>query len=187
MISASNKLFGQSVARRSRRRILVVVYWLAVAAFTGAFWVDQARHTLDIFGVFIALQLLVNLSSVLGGVRAGGAVKPYRGVKWAPLLDRDDLQTVFGAPRPILAGAAASDLALDERETRLRDRIHFVAYTLMRWITLAVFAAFALIIYLRPDWMHQAGLFFFLLLATILWSLPQTLILWSEPDMEDPQ
>jgi hypothetical protein len=187
MITTTNRLFGFSVARRGTRRFLVVLYWVAIAAFAIAFLLDQMRHTLDVFGIIIAMQLLINLPSLLGGVRAGGAVKPYRGVRFAPLLDRDDLQTVFSGARPVIGSATASDLALDERETRLRDRVHFIAYTLMRWFTLAVFAGFALLAMLRPDWIRQAGLFSFILLALVLWSLPQTLILWNEPDMEEPR
>ncbi|HTZ89746.1 MAG TPA: hypothetical protein VMA71_05370 [Alloacidobacterium sp.] len=183
MITTTNKLFGFSVARRSTRRILVVVYWLCIAAFTCAFLFDQMRHTLDVFGIIIALQILTNLPSLLGGVRAGGVIKPYRGVKWAPLMDRDEVQTVFSGARPVIGSATAADLALDERETRLRDRVHFVSYTLMRWITLFLFAGYALLALLRPEWTRQAGLFLFILLALVLWSLPQTLILWNEPDM----
>jgi len=187
MITTTNKLFGLSVARRSTRRFLVVVYWLGIAAFVAAFAFDQMRHTLDVFGIIIALQILTNLPSLLGGVRAGGVIKPYRGVRWAPLLDRDDVQTVFSGARPVIGSAAAADLALDERETRLRDRVHFVAYTLMRWITLFLFAGYAGFAIYRPEWTRQAGLFLFILLALVLWSLPQTLILWTEPDMEEPQ
>jgi hypothetical protein len=185
MISTANKLFGIPVARQRTRRMLLVVYWCAITAFAGAFLLDQTRHTLGVFGILIALQMLTNLPALLGGVRAGGAVKPYRGVRWAPLLDRDDLQTVFGGPKPVVAGLLNPEAELDERETRLRDRTHFVAYTLMRWITLALFAGYGLIAYFSPEWMRQAGLFFFLLLALVLWSLPQTLILWTEPDMEE--
>jgi hypothetical protein len=180
MITATNKLFGLSVARRSTRRFLVVFYWTGIAAFVAAFLFDQMRHTLDIFGIIIALQILTNLPSLLGGVRAGGVIKPYRGVRWAPLLNRNAVQSAF-------RGTSAADLALDERETRLRDRVHFAAYTLMRWFSLAIFAGFALFAVLRPEWTRQAGLLCFILLVLALWSLPQTLILWNEPDIEDAQ
>lgn len=187
MITTTSKLFGFSVARRSTRRFLVVLYWLGIAAFAVAFLLDQMRHTLDVFGIIIAMQIFINLPSLLGGVRAGGVIKPYRGVRFAPLLDRDEVQTVFGGPKSVIGSATAADLALDERETRLRDRVHFVAYTLMRWLTLAIFAGFALLAMLRPDWTRQAALFGFILLGLVLWSLPQTLILWNEPDVEEPR
>ena len=73
---------------------------------------------------------------------------------------------------------------LDEREMNERDRVHFVAYTLARWIALFLFAAYALLGAIHVSWFSQLGPFFFFLLTLVLWSLPQTLILWTEPDME---
>lgn len=183
MISTTNKLFGFTVARRRTRRILVVAYCCAIAAFAGAFLLDQTRHSLDAFGIIIALQMLTNLPALLGGVRAGGVVKPYRGIRgpWASARKDEGPQTLFAMPN---SGEVAMSAQLDERETRIRDRVHFIAYTLARWIALLLFAAFALIAYFRQEWLRQAGLFCFLLLVLILWSLPQIMILWTEPDME---
>jgi len=187
MISTSRKVFGIPVARRRNRRILVIAYACAIAAFAGAFFFDQARHTLDIFGILIALQMLTNLPALLGGIRAGGVVKPYRGVRWVAFFNQEQREFLFG--RPAFPGGSLDPAAaeLDERETRLRDRIHFLAYTLARWFALLLFAAFALIAAFRPGSLRQAGLFCFLLLVLILWSLPQTMILWTEPDLStDP-
>jgi hypothetical protein len=128
--------------------------------------------------------MLMSIPALLGGVRAGGVVKPFRGVHWVPLQEREDVQSVS-----LLSGPPKcdEDASLDERETLLRNRVHFVAYTIARWFALILFAAYGLLALIHPDWLRQAGLFCFLLLALTLWSLPQILILWTEPDMEEAQ
>jgi hypothetical protein len=74
---------------------------------------------------------------------------------------------------------------LDERETDERDHVHYVAYTLARWLALFLFVLYGLLGAIHVPWFGHVGPFFFLLLTLVLWSLPQTLILWTEPDMEE--
>lgn len=183
MIADTRTSWGYSVDRRSRRRGIVVIYWMATAALLVAF----ARHSILHHGVFVNAALaniLVFWPAILGGVRAGGAVKPFRGVHWTPLNDGDGTQTLFGKPQT-LSGINPADGDLDEREMRERDRVHFAAYTIGRWMAMALFAVCAVVDVWRPDlllWM--APTFLFLLVLT-LWSLPQSLILWTEPDVEE--
>jgi hypothetical protein len=184
MISTANKVFGLSMARRRSRQWLVIGYWCMVGGFLAAFSIHEVRHRWNGFAVLVAFQVIVSMPALLGGVRASGAVKPYRGVKWAPLCDRDDVQTVFGQPKPELAGNLIPEPDLDERERHERDRIHFVAYTLVRWLALAMFAVYGLLGLIHADWLSRLGPLFFFLITFLLWSLPQTLILWTEPDME---
>jgi len=180
MIS-TKKLFGLSIAARSTRRTLVVAYWCFVAVFSCAF---LPRGNFNWFGVLLAVQLLIQIPIWLGGVRAGGMVKPFRGIHWVPLQEREHVQSVS-----LLSGSPArgEDASLDERETGLRDRMHFLAYTLARWFALLLFGLYCLTAVVHPAWLGQAGPFFLFLLTVTLWSLPQSLILWTEPDMEEPQ
>jgi hypothetical protein len=180
MIS-TKKLFGLSIAARSTRRTLVVAYWCFVAVFSCAF---LPRGNFNWFGVLLAVQLLIQIPIWLGGVRAGGMVKPFRGIHWVPLQEREHVQSVS-----LLSGSPArgEDASLDERETSLRDRVHFVAYTVSRWFALLLFGLYCLLAVFHPAWLGQAGPFFLFLLTVTLWSLPQSLILWTEPDMEEPQ
>jgi hypothetical protein len=48
-----------------------------------------------------------------------------------------------------------------------------------------LFAVYALLSTFNARWLAQVGSLFFFLLTLVLWSLPQTLILWTEPDMEE--
>jgi hypothetical protein len=177
MIS-TNKPFGLSFARRRTRRALVVAYWCFIAVYSCAF---LPRGNFNWFGVLIAVQVFIQIPQMLGGVRAGGMVKPFRGIHWVPLQKSEDVQSlsiISGSP------AHAEDASLDERETGLRDRVHFVAFTLTRWLALFFFVLYGLIAVTHPAWLSQTGPFFLFLLTVTLWSLPQTMILWTEPDME---
>jgi len=37
------------------------------------------------------------------------------------------------------------------------------------------------------SWFGRVGPFFLFLLTVTLWSLPQSIILWTEPDMTEPE
>lgn len=187
MISTKNQPLGFFASRRNTRRWIVAVYWLLVLGFTSAFLRHQFRHAFDAIAILYTIQVLINIPAILGGVRAGGLVKPFRGVRWAPLIDRDDIQTVFGPPKPVVAGLISPEAELDERERHDRDRVHFVAYTAVRWLALLLFASYLALGVFRADWTERLGPTFFFLLTLVLWSLPQSLILWNDPDMEEPR
>lgn len=185
MIADTHNTWGWSVNRRSDRRRLEVGYWIFVVALTAAF-----LRFGNIHGTFAnpwMVYALFFLPALLGGVRAGGAVKPFRGLRWVPLNDRDSTQTIFGKPQPVLGGAVASDFELDERETHERDRVHFVAYTAARWGALGLLGLTVAAEAWRPAWMAWMAPTFLFLLVLTLWSLPQSIILWTEPDVEEPR
>jgi len=218
MISTANRVLGLSMVRRRTRQWLVAGYWCVVGVPAAVLFLHRGRHSFTGFAAIVAIQMLVNLPSLLGGVRAGGAVKLYREVKWAPLLDRDDVQTVFGhatavpeslhpgatvakwlfpqekatshdpriwvhelwnRSKPVVAGLIGPEAELDER-----DRVHFVAYTIARWLALALFAVYLGMGAANSQWLARIGPLFLFVPTLLLWSLPQTLILWTEPDME---
>lgn len=184
MISIDNKFLGISLARRRTRRWVVVLYWCLVAFFAYAFFFHNVRHGLDLFGLLIAVQMLINLPGMLGGVRAGGAVKPYRGIHFVPLMERDGFQSLFHRPGASSDRFDPLNASLDEREVRQLQGVHFVSYTLIRWFALLLFAVYGILSVAEPAWLLRVGPFFFFLLTFVLWSLPQTLILWNEPDLE---
>lgn len=186
MIADTRKTWGWSINSRRSRRQLVVGYWIFVLILTAAF----LRFGIVHHGVFAnpwMLYILIFLPPLLGGVRAGGAVKPFRGLRWAPLNDRDGTQTVFGKPQPIVLNSIGSDFELDERETHERDRVHFLAYTAARWGALAMLALTVIASTLRAEWLVWMTPTFLFLLVLTLWSLPQSIILWTEPDVEEPR
>jgi hypothetical protein len=174
--------FGISMSPRRNRRTLVVVYWCVMAVFLYAFlggWPEasHSRKALE-FVVLFAIQAVMLLPQLLGGVRAGGVVKPFRKAS----LQAGDVQTLLHPTTRF-----GEDAPLDERETGERDRMHFLAYTLTRWFALLLLAIYALIAANFPAALRQTGTIFLCLLTLSLWSLPQTLILWTEPDMEEAQ
>jgi hypothetical protein len=183
MIADTRSSWGYSVGRRNRRRGIVIAYWIA----TGVVLAGFVRHSLAHQGVFVSpglFNILIFLPAVLGGVRAGGAVKPFRGIRWTPVDSGDGTQTLFRKAQ-MGRGVNPADGEMDERETRERDRVHFTAYTLGRWMGMGLFVLCGLVDIWRPEllvWMAPAFLF---LLVLTLWSLPQSLILWNEPDVEE--
>jgi hypothetical protein len=166
---------------------VVLSYWVvALGLFGFNLWEQISRpgHARGM-GLLFPLQILVFLPALLGGVRAGGFVKPFDGVRWVPLNDRDATQTLFGPPRPLIGSMTASDVQLDEREERDRDRVHFFAYTAARWLALVLVILQCCAGLFSAAWLLECGSAAFFLLALVLWSLPQTLILWTEPDVEE--
>lgn len=191
MIS-TNKMLGSSFARRSTRRWIVVAYWCVMALSSAAFTRDFARHGFDFNCVVLVINVII-CTGLLGGVRGGGPVRPFRGVRWIPWAtewkDYGILAAVMPQSLTQMTDSEPSDVytPLDERETHERDRVHFIAYTLVRWLALLLFAVYGLFAFIWPAVLSEISPLFFFVLTVTLWSLPQSLILWTEPDMEEPQ
>jgi hypothetical protein len=183
----SEKILGINVKSRSRRRWVVAVYWLLVGGAYGLMvWSELTRpHNSDPARLLFPLQTLIFMPALLGGVRAGGLVKPFRGIHWAPVNDRDELQTLLGEPKAMVRSMTVEDADLDERETRLRDRVHFLAYTVARWLALGLLLVYVAVGLLNPEWIGRMGAVFFYGTTLALWSLPQSLILWNVPDVDE--
>ena len=179
----SNKGLRFMVGNRTRRRTLVAFYWSFIALACFAFLRHQERHGVVDLGMLFVLETVVVLPGLLGGVRGGGLVKPFRGVHWVPMLEQGDVQTLL---KPAGTPAILEDVSLDERETRDRDHMHFIAYTVARWLALLLVVVYGTLGAFQVKWFGGVGPFFFFLITLTLWSLPQTLILRNEPDMEEP-
>lgn len=185
MIVESYRFFGLHVRRRRTRRAIMVVYWLFIALVCFGFARHEIHHGAEEFGSMAAFVLLLNIGNVLGGVRAGGMIKPYSDVHWPPASpapgDEGEL-TLFGSGRR--TGASRRGV-LDEREKNERNGVHFLAYTLARWFALLLFGIYAAFGWAHVAWFSQIGPLMVFLLTLVLWSLPQSIILWSEPDVEE--
>ncbi|MGD0293978.1 MAG: hypothetical protein ABSB30_09005 [Terracidiphilus sp.] len=182
MISADSTLFGHSLARRRTRRWLVVAFWgglvpLLCVGFQELFFIARGSFALNTLN--FALLFIFWITIFLGGVRAGGWVKPFRTQKKA----RNIVQPLFAKPKPTQSELIAQELAMDERESSQRDHIHYVAYSIARTLTVFIFAFYCLLGFWNQELLRQAGPLLFFLLTIALWSLPQTMILWTEPDM----
>jgi hypothetical protein len=78
------------------------------------------------------------------------------------------------------------DRPLDERDIRLRNAAHYNAYSLLKWVIFFgfIFGISAdlnhLLLRIKPTIIPLLGLF-----VLVVFNLPQSLILWFEPDMEE--
>ena len=189
MIAESSPFPWFSTARRRTRRIVVAVYWLVFFGLFGryewklAFLSSHIRAEL----MLLPMYLIVLLPGILGGVRLGGIVKPFGKVRWIPpLYETNGTLTLFKRPQK-LGSFSAQDMTLDERDVNDRDRVHYFAYTASRWLALALLFAQIGAGLASSVWLQRIGAASFVLLAMVLWSLPQSIILWTESDVEEPQ
>ncbi len=174
------------MASRAQRRMLVVSIYAALALLMSLFWMlDHWRVT----GVYMIFATILINRLVLGGYNTGGLIKPFNGK--AP--------HGAGTPAPFLLLALRmyepplgdAEYANDERELRQRDRAHYTAYQAL---------AFSLaLLWLVADWKMVAPrlltwipvsadvLLYALVLATVVvaQTLPQAILLWTEPDMDE--
>lgn len=173
------------MAARTHRRILVVLIYACFAVLLATFWeLDRWRTT----GVYLIFATFVANRFFLGGYYFGGLIKPFNGK----------------APRPSNAAPPFTLLALrvwkpeppeseyrnDERELEQRDRAHYISYQVLT-VALAL-------VWLISDWMMKGTpllawipipadvlLYGFALSACVVAiTLPQAILLWTEPDME---
>jgi hypothetical protein len=164
MINANEKAIGFSIARRSTRRMVVIAYVVLMAAGIYELLIRQDFRGLGIFG-----PLLYLIPLMLGGVRRDGLVKPF-------------------SPSPSGLGFfRRRNEGLDEREIDERDRFLYLAHNITRWLAAALFFVFTFCVQSYPAALAQIGTAFLFVIALSLWSLPQCLILWTEPDAEAEQ
>jgi hypothetical protein len=191
MISTT-RMLGFSFARRNTRRCVLACYWFLMLLSCYGFQRHLSRSGFG-FMTLNAVFIFIVFTGLLGGVRGGGPVRAFRGVRWIPWQTegRDYNPLTSAAPQSLAQSQEDPHgdvyAPLDERETRERDRVHFIAYTLARWGTLAFLSVYLLLGALDVAWLGRVGPCLLFLLTMILWSLPQSLILWTEPDMEEAQ
>lgn len=180
--------FGIPLGSRTHRRRFVIVYWAMCVAVPAALAVLTARYpgwtghgwTLVGLGGVIGLLLFG-----MGGAGAGGPVRAFDGspipkeYRWSPMGVAD-----AALSGPVFREDTLNEGPLDERDETLRNAAHYRSYRVMRLVV--VYGAAALVClwrYLQPfrDLAIPAALLVFF----VFWNLPQTLILWNEPDMEE--
>lgn len=186
MIAEQYRIFGVRIATRKARRWLVAIYWALMLVVCIGFVRHQAHHGVEDMRPWGFLPIFVGIVSLLGGVKVGGAVKLFSGRQYmaSPTPGDEGGLTLF---RHQSIYPPDANGALDERERNERDTVHYTAYTIVRWLTLALFFLYAWFGAAHAAWFPRVGPFFIFLLTLVLWSLPQSLILWTEPDVEEAQ
>jgi hypothetical protein len=176
-----------SLASRSRRRWLVVFTYVGLAIIAS---LSFRASPFESFAVLFGTTLFVN-GFFLGGDYLGGLVKPFSGKPRESVV-------VMSTPGHLLkwgfhraSEPGKSDVRNDERELVQRDRAHYKAYRIL-YVAIALPI---LVILDRRDGLHmfpattiplEVLLYDFLLAAWVLYStLPQAILIWGEPDMEE--
>lgn len=190
-MNAELVFFGRrvSMAHRSRRRVLVVSIYTCLAVLLMVLWfLTHWRGT----GAYVFWAAILACRFFLGGYYTGGLVKPFnnqapRQSEIPPPL----LALKLRVYQPILA-AGEPAYRNDERELRQRDHAHYLAYQAlgiavcapMLIASLRVIRPSLVPIPISPDELYY-GL---TLVALVLFlTLPQVILLWTEPDMEELQ
>jgi hypothetical protein len=177
-----------SMARQTRRRALVVVIYAAFTVLITVLWIFTGwRGT----GAYVIWAALFACRFFLGGYYTGGLVKPFNGKapkepQMAPSLLA--LKLRVHQPLPTRDGSAHRN---DERELHQRDHAHYLAFQAVG-IAVCVPMFIASLRLIRPSLMSwipmqpDAMYYGLTLVALILFlTLPQAILLWTEPDMEE--
>jgi hypothetical protein len=180
-------LLGKRVdmASRTHRRILVALIYASFAVLMAIFWsLDHWRTT----GVYIIFATFLVNRFFLGGYYFGGLIKPFNGkAPHRPIAPPPFamLTMRMWKPEPV-----ETEYRNDERELEQRGRAHYLSYQVLT-VALAL-------VWLIADWSMKAPrmlawiplrpdvlLYAFVLSACVVAiTLPQSILLWTEPDME---
>ncbi|MGB6727035.1 MAG: hypothetical protein WBE74_14115 [Terracidiphilus sp.] len=150
-----------NVARRARRRWLVVTFYAGFAALVAAWFLWGSNDSAP--GLALFLLFALGLSFIGGRSSTRGLVPSYEGG--------------------------------DERERLRRYRAHYLVYN---WLDLLCVPAFFAAVAVNSPEARHAGpaaqivvgrLAWALLIAVgiLYYTLPQAILLWTEPDMEEPR
>ena len=186
---------GIPMGSRRNRRVLVVCYWIVVvmilaggaAVYLRAPGIFDSPWTPGAIGIVYAIVLMF-----LGGGAQIGPVGDFDGdltppLRWTPVEAVDRLLYRMRST----AGDRLLDHCFDERDHRLRDYAHYRSYRLLR--SVPILASVFVVAYCGPLDAHPLylarrygfwGVMLVVLFSIAFWSLPQSIILWTEPDME---
>ena len=179
-----------SMARRHRRRVLVVAIYAAFALLMATLWIATGWRG---SGAWVIYAAIFACRFFLGGYYAGGLVKPFNNK--AP-KQHDSPPSLLALKLRVYNPVPAGDDSAyrnDERELHQRDHAHYLAFQAVG-VAVCVPMFIASMRLIRPSlmsWipMNPDAMYYGLtLIALILFlTLPQAILLWTEPDMEQPQ
>jgi hypothetical protein len=190
-MNAELMIFGcrMSMAQQRRRRVLLVSMYACFAALMAVLWyLTHWRGT----GSYVIWAAILACRYFLGGYYTGGLIKPFNGKapqrQWempSPLL-----ALKLRVYLPVLAADSEAAYRNDERELHQRDRAHYLAYQALGVVTCVpmLLASLHIVRASLLGWIPIAAdeLYYGLtLVAVVLFlTLPQSILLWTEPDME---
>lgn len=181
-------LMGKRVdmAPRTHRRALVVLIYAALTALmVGLFCADHWRTT----GYYLVFATFLVNRLFLGGYNFGGLIKPFSGKP--PRDSQASPHFVLLTLRIYHREPTNSEYRSDERELQQRDRAHYQAYQALA-VVLALLWLLSSWDAFRPHllaWIPISSslLIYGMVLAAIVaaLTLPQVILLWTEPDMDE--
>jgi hypothetical protein len=178
-------VFGFNMASQAARRRLVVAAYTVLAVLILSGWLLDRLHTTGVYIYFAAWFISY---FVFGGYGSSGMIKPFNGK--APRVQ--PMPSSFVELQLRSTGALDApdpeDYRNDEREVERRDRVHYQAYQ-------GICVLLALIWFLAMWELHPPHflpaalvpvLLYLLALPAVLLAvtLPQAILLWTEPDLE---
>ena len=177
-------IFGFSMEKQSSRRRLVVAAYALLGSMVVAGWfLDRLNDT----GVYVYLVAFAINYSIFGGYGPSGLIKPFSG---APNRNRTIPSSLVELQLAVAGYRPASDAGYrnDERELQRRDRVHYQAYQAICALLAAVWIIAMWEVHpprfipphLLPILLYPVVLPIILLAIT----LPQAILLWTEPDLE---
>jgi hypothetical protein len=185
-------LFGKRInmARQARRRALVAAIFAGFAVLMGVLWPTTHLRGTGAYAIWAAIAVC---RLFLGGITPRGLVKPFNGKPPCPQVQPSPLVSLRLQIFPPVLEDEEAEFRNDERELNQRDRAHYLAYQ-GAGAAVAAILTVALIRATKPTWfawlaVNPNELYFGLLLAlaVLMMTLPQAILLWTEPDMEEGQ
>ena len=174
------------MARQARRRTLVVLIYAAMTALMLSMWfVDRWR----VSGIWVYWASVLACRLFLGGYYRGGLVKPFNN---QPPRREERAPSFLAVGLRLYNPLPEDDRSFrnDERELVQRDHAHYLAYGALA----VVICAQWLVAYVRMhnpvrlNWLgnqfDQLVYGFMLAAVTLVFTLPQAILLWTEPDMD---
>jgi len=189
-MTSDNSILGIGLGTKRRRRIFVCASYLFLLLVPVAAWL--ASHDFS-FVTVAALFAAAGVNYVVFGFGVGsrpGIIKPFRDVPPPAKSMPDGLIGLaiyrFGQ-LPFHAWKDIDAWKNDERELRRRDAAHYVAYQPLAAAMPVVVVIAGLALH-RPSWIPADVLpllIYGIALPTsvLAATLPQAIILWTEPDM----
>jgi hypothetical protein len=169
------RFLGIPIGRRSNRRWLITAYWvIAIAIASLSVGVLQAHPKWS-----EGSRILFTYACIFCGYTAIGRLV------WDSSLDP---QKVSGGIRTLFDSALKDSRKrsppMDERERHERDKAYRSAYGYLGLIAFLLFIFYAYGLIPRTA-QTRAPLLWFVLLLYL--NLPESMLIWNEPDMEEPQ
>ena len=166
---------GMPLRTQRQRRVLVILYYTILLSFAiVGVWMGKKS-----WAPLTAQTLL--FGGLLGGIRMGGPVKVYAQPHFPLDMDSTVHTLNLAGRRPFDTSSPGDWVALDERERTERDIAHYTAYRILRW----AFGMFVLAYFVGsvwvPVWLADKTLFLLWLFLLFVLSLPQSVVLWTEP------